>query len=405
MFALNDGPRATKTDLRAAFLLSALIKLGLLAALYLVTGGAEMAEDWDLHIEMGSDPVGMHAGQMPHYRQFPPMIGYFLAPGVWLVDAFGRFIGLRLWFLTFDLIAFGLVLMALPAVSRRALALIFVMWTFVPLVPFAGFVMIQDEMIGLVFAAAALLALSRKNETLAIAATVWGVAAGKIFLIFAFPGFGFSWNRLARIGVIGAGVAAIAYGPFLTGMTAVEVFSPDAVPFGVSYPTLLDKLGLIIPDKFTVTGLSFVIAAGLLVLGHVWTLKAYDVDPLSYYAASFAIFQLLFCTLFYHITQEYFILAAPAITLFYARRSELHKAFVMFVLLSWNWVTNVFYGIEVASERPHVPQLFKTLNAIAPLDPVVMHTAALGIGVVFNAAVLVWMIRDFRIHCRAIVGR
>ena len=248
MFALNDGPRATQTDLRATFILSVLIKIGLLAALYWVTGGAEMAEDWDLHIAMGSDPVGMHQGHLPEYRQFPPMIGYFLAPGVWLVDLFGRFIGLRVWFLAFDLMAFALVLMALPAVSRRTLTAIFLMWTFVPLVPFAGFVMIQDEMIALVFAAAALLALSRKNETFAIAMTVWGVAAGKIFMIFAFPGFGFSVDRWLRIGVIGAGIAVIAYGPFLTGMQAVEMFAPDAVRFGVSYPTLLDKIGIVMTD-------------------------------------------------------------------------------------------------------------------------------------------------------------
>ncbi len=404
MFALNDGPRATQTDLRATFILSVLIKIGLLAALYWVTGGAEMAEDWDLHIAMGSDPVGMHQGHLPEYRQFPPMIGYFLAPGVWLVDLFGRFIGLRVWFLAFDLLAFALVLMALPAVSRRTLTAIFLMWTFVPLVPFAGFVMIQDEMIALVFAAAALLALSRKNETFAIAMTVWGVAAGKIFMIFAFPGFGFSIDRWLRIGVIGAGIAVIAYGPFLTGMQAVELFAPDAVRFGVSYPTLLDKIGIVMTDKFTVTGLSFVIAAGLLALSHLWTLRAYGVDPVSYYAGSFALFQLLFCSLFYHVTQEYFILAAPAITLFYAHRAQIGKALILFVLLSWNWVTNIFYGIEVASERPHVPELFKTLNALAPVDPVTLHTAALAMGIVFNAAAFVWVLVDFRAHCRRVIA-
>jgi len=404
MFALNDGPLATKTDLRAAFLLSLIIKAGLLAVLYWLTGGAEMAEDWDLHLEMGGDPVGMHQGQLAQYRQFPPMIGYLLAPAVWLSEMFGQFIGLRLWFLVFDLLAFALILLALPSVSRRTLSAIFIMWTFIPLVPFAGFVMIQDEMIALVFAAAALLALSRKNETFAIAMTVWGGAVGKIFMIFAFPGFGFSADRVLRIGVIGAGVAAIAYGPFLTGMEAVEMFAPDTVRFGVSYPTLLDKLGIIMTDKFTVTGLSFVIAAGLVALSHLWTLRAYEFDSVSYYAGAFAIFQLLFCSLFYHVTQEYFILAAPAITLFYAHRAEIGKAVILFAMLSWNWVTNIFYGIEVASERPHVPELFKTLNAMAPVDPVSMHTAALGLGVVLNAAAFVWLLMDFRAHCRRVIA-
>ena len=127
---------------RRLFLLSLAVKLGLLGLLYVVTGGAEMAEDWDLHMDMGGQPFAMHFGGLAEYRQFPPLIGYLLWPGALLSEAIGTWWGLRLWFLFFDMAALWLVMASLPMLEPRRLLVLVFCWTIVPYVPFTSFVMI-----------------------------------------------------------------------------------------------------------------------------------------------------------------------------------------------------------------------------------------------------------------------
>lgn len=311
------------TPLRYGLLLLAL-RLLMLVALWLLTGGHELSNDTSMHMGMVRHPLSVLLGTYPEYQQNPPLlpflettIGYPLQ--LYLPD----FVSLRVVMIVYEALLGALFcqLLIVLRLGDRQRHLCLIGYLLLPMGWMTSVVMAQDEVIAATAFLLPLLLLATGRERGAILACGIGVIAGKLFIglelltLIALS----SRRRLARNIAIGFAPIFIVYGLMTLhrlqhGLPLPLLgFRPDPI-YGTTFWMLLrNHAGVSLRAVGPYSGLlalgaSLVPAA--VVLGRRGRGTVRPVDALTIALAANTSL-LLFFSLFYHVNPEYFIMTLP----------------------------------------------------------------------------------------------
>ncbi len=313
------------TQPTAFIIVFALSRLLFLAAIALATGGKEFAADVRMFKLMVLQPWAFLTGDLFNYAESPPLMPTLLAiVAIPLHQVLPWFFALRLATITWDIAGAALLrsLFHAARLTPRQIIWACLFAIFTPVLFFTSVVKGQEEVLSWFFAAAILLAVYRKHRTAAILLCSLAAASAKIFcalplaaLVLALPGPGTRLPGIIQRGIIGAIPAASLYG-FKLALTTLRgterpftAYFPDIWHAPTAWLLVLrfERLADMFMYK-TSMALTFATAFAVIAL-YLARRTTYSPEGI---AALFATVIGTIFAIFYHVTYEYYLLAAPA---------------------------------------------------------------------------------------------
>jgi len=183
---LTHQPAISRNDAYVLTLAFLFIRFILIAGLYFLSGGKELASDVVFHEIIIGDPLGILKGTAIHIASYPPF--------QWTVEwplftifriIFSEMISYRLMMVSVELTSFIVAIFVLRklAVTRTIALCILVLFIISPHQFFASVFFIQEDVISQLFMMVALLLLVYERRLICITVLVCGVLIAKLFFV------------------------------------------------------------------------------------------------------------------------------------------------------------------------------------------------------------------------------
>lgn len=338
--------RFTIRDNHTAIILFLGVRVLVLLALWMVTGGSEVASDARLQRMLVESPLAVLLGEAPHdIASYAPLQGVLLYPLQLPLSALPAMIAIRLPLVLIEATSF-LALLALT--RRRALAPTIDRawrWLFVlgPHQILLATVFVQDETIAQCAMLIAAVWLASGHTVAAQWALAGGMLFGKVFLLLPAAFLLLLRGDRARQLVPLALVVVVQSVPFLAAEAGANLpyvgFSPDAV-YGSTVWALHtgeSPAAVATLKRISLASAAFALAA----LALAWLLRArrVPVDSMTLLGVPVALFLLPF----YQHNPEYLAIAWPVAVLAWRRVATIVTATA---IVAAAWLPNILYGLR-----------------------------------------------------------
>jgi len=340
-----------------------------------ITGGKEFSDDMDLLRPLIMSPVAFFNGEFANLRQFPPLIGFALMPARLFIEEFGEFIGVRIYLVVLEVVAF-LVTMSVLKPPTQVFWVIVVLWAIAPLTVFPATLIVQDEVLSL-FVSALLIGALRRRPPIAYLVSSGGFVAAKIFfglayLLVCLLDWRRLWFVLTLIGIV------TVYGAFLLSFDTVP---DDFVPSN-AFST---SIWAFAADSKLSAEYQRIMSMGLwlTVFCCAWLFtRQSELRRAPTYVFTIGFWSFLLT--FYHVNPEYYLVALPGAlwTL-----KGIADTVLLFVAGSSPWLTNFFYSIAIGTSKGSVfQQVYEAFFGL--LMPETCHAVSIVLGLILGLVVL-----------------
>ena len=376
-----------------------------IAALYLVSGGRELASDVVFHEIIIADPLGILKGTAIHIASYPPFQWLFEWPLFNLFRVhFGEMVSYRLMMVSIEFATFlCTIALCMKIRPRKTIAVwLLVLFIISPHQSFASVFFIQEDVIAQLFMLIALLFLLHEKRGYCIATLVCGVLIAKLFFVVPLFYVGlFYGQRLFRQRVVDGILALLplvmVYIFIITqalnngGEVPIRDFTPPAIYAG-NYWVLLINANPELLEFYKNISLVLTTFVQLLVIASLLYFNRNRQQPWHPIVLLVIPLAFFFGTFFQHMP-EYLLMIWPIAALLC---TSIWQQWLLAAAMSFAWVPRITHGLTTVvrnfgSSAEARSDIVGPLVNFFNIDYDLLNHVVLVVQSVVYTAVVVWL--------------